>query len=196
MAGIENITNEILQEAKESAAGFIEAARQKAQEAEDAAASEVSRLATASAEKAEQDAAAYAKRIESQIDLRRRQAILAAKQDIIDSAVKAAGEKLANLGDAEYFEMLGKLIAAHVRAGEGELLLSAKDLKRLPGGFAATVAEFAKKAGGTLRVSDEAADIGSGFLLRYGGIDENCTLKALFAEKKESLQDKVREVLW
>ena len=49
---------------------------------------------------------------------------------------------------------------------------------------------------GSLTVSRTPADIENGFVLRYGGIDENCSLRALFEEKRETLQDIVNKILW
>ena len=50
--------------------------------------------------------------------------------------------------------------------------------------------------GGSLTLSDDTADIDSGFILRYGGIEENCSLKALFADRQEELQDLVHKLLF
>ena len=63
-------------------------------------------------------------------------------------------------------------------------------------GFAAVVNGIASEKGGSLRVSEEAAPIENGFLLKYGGIEENCSLKALFTSMRDRLQDKVNEALW
>ena len=196
MAGIENITNEILQEARNRADSVISEAGKKAEEAIAKAEEEIRAQAVESEAKAKKTAADYAARIESQIALRARQAVLAAKQEVIDDVIRSAGQKLDGLDDAGYFSLIEKLIGKNARAAEGKILFSKRDLSRLPEGFASRVGEIAKKAGGTLSVSEEPADIENGFLLRYGGIDENCTFKALFAEKKDRLQDRVREVLW
>ena len=51
-------------------------------------------------------------------------------------------------------------------------------------------------AGGSLTVSPEAAPIDNGFILKYGGIEENCSLRALFSSMKDQLQDKVNAALW
>ncbi len=196
MAGIENITEEILQEARKRADDVIGEARRKADEAAAKAEEEIRAASGESEARAARQAAEYAKRIDSQIALRARQAILAAKQEVIDGVIKAAEQKLDGLDDAGYFALIEKLIGKNVRPSEGKILFSKRDLARLPEGFSGKIAKIAEGAGGTLTVSEEAADIENGFVLRYGGIDENCTLKALFAEKKDRLQDRVREVLW
>ena len=196
MAGIDNITNEILREAKDRASQVISGAVAKADEMILSAKKEGDGIAAKAAAKAEAETAAYFSRIRSQAGMRKRQAILSAKQEIIGSVIDTAYEKLSCLPDADYFEMIAKLIGKNVRGEEGELLFSEKDLKRLPAGFAEAVGKLAEKAGGKLVISKETADIDNGFILRYGGIEENCTLAALFAEKRDELCDKVHEVLW
>lgn len=196
MAGIDTITNEILQTARAKADEQTAAAKAKAEELIAAAQKESDGIRETAAAKADADAASYAKRIESQAGMRKRQTLLKAKQDIIGEVIEAAYEKLVGLPDEEYFALLGKLIVKNVQPGAGELLLNAKDLKRMPESFAEEAEKAASDAGGTLAVSAEAADIANGFVLRYGGIEENCTLGALFAEKQDQLRDKVREVLW
>lgn len=196
MAGIQNLTEEILREAREAADRTLSQAKEKAAGIEAEARREAEKLSADGAARSGQDAEAYGRRIDSQIGMRRRQVILGARQKMIEEVITAAEKKLENLPDADYFDMLLKLLASHASGREGTLLLSEKDLARLPADFAARAEKTAEEAGGKVKVSDEAAPIGSGFLLRCGGIDENCTLKALFAEKRDELQDRVREVLW
>ena len=196
MAGIDNITNEILQEAKDKAAAVIAEAKKSAEKELENARLEGEKLAAKAKEKAEKDAAAYGTRINSQIGMRKRGAVLSARQEIIGEVIENAAKQLRSLSDSDYFKMLTALIGKHIGSGSGELLLGKKDLARLPAGFADAVAELGKKAGGALKLSEESAEIDDGFILRYGGIDENCTLPALFAEKRDALSDLVHGVLW
>ena len=196
MAGIDNITNEILQEAKTKAAALTQGASKKADDLLAQAKQQGEEFAAKAAQKAEAEAAAHGERILSQMGLRKRQASLKAKQDIISEVIDAAYEKLHSLGDADYFAMIMKLIGSNVQSGDGEILFSKKDKERLPKDFAQQVQKAAQLAGGSLSISEETADIDDGFILRYGGIDENCTLKALFAEKRDALSDKVASALW
>ena len=92
--------------------------------------------------------------------------------------------------------LIAKLLEKNTAEGEGVLSFSAKDLKRLPSDFASKASEIAAKNNGKIKIADEAADIEDGFILSYGGIEENCTLKALFSEKEDELRDCVHSVLW
>ena len=53
------------------------------------------------------------------------------------------------------------------------------------------------KKGGKLTLLKEGNDtIRGGFVLLYGGIEENCTFKAMFDSKKGELSDKVHVLLF
>ena len=196
MAGIDNITNEILQDARTQADGILAEARQKAEAIVEEAVKEAAARKADAEVRADAAVAEYGKRILSQIDMRKRQAILAGKQEIIADIIGKAQEKLQQLEDAPWQDMIMKLLQKAVRAGDGEILFSESDRKRVSADFAGMISKAASSAGGTLKVSDETADIRDGFILRYGGIDENCSLKALFEEKQEQLQDVVHQLLW
>ena len=54
----------------------------------------------------------------------------------------------------------------------------------------------AKALGGSLKLSKDPAPVKNGFILKYGGIEENCSLDALFASRTDALVDKVNAALW
>ena len=105
-------------------------------------------------------------------------------------------ESLAGMEADKYFKMLLKLLDKYVLPQEGEIYFSYADLKRMPKGYGAEVKKLSEARGGSLKVSEEGRNIENGFVLAYGGIEENCTLRAMFDEKKETLSDKVRELLF
>ena len=73
---------------------------------------------------------------------------------------------------------------------------SEKDLGRMPEGFRAEIARAAKEKGGSLTVSGETRRMEGGFVLVYGGVEENCSFRALFDSRKDELQDKVNRLLF
>ena len=196
MAGVENIINEILQEAQGQADEIISQAQAKAQEIKTAAEKEGGKISSKYAARADRDVKEAASRTQSQIGLRRRQAVLAAKQEIISRVIEKAYEKLSAQDDASYFDMILGLLGGVVQPQEGLISFSEKDLGRLPSGFEDKLKKAAKAAGGKLKVSDKPADIESGFVLSYGGIDENCSFKSLFDANLNRLQDEVHKALW
>ena len=50
--------------------------------------------------------------------------------------------------------------------------------------------------GGSLTLSKEQRTLDGGFILIYGGIEENCTIRALFDARRETLQDQVHGLLF
>ena len=196
MAGAENIVNEILREAREKADGTLSEAKRKADMTVSSAHADGVAEMSAAAERAEKAASDYAKRVESQVGLRRRQALLSARQDIIETVIEKAYQTLSSQSAEAYFEMIEKLVGRYAQPEKGEILFSARDLGRLPDGLTAAVEKAAAGRGGSLTVSETPAGIENGFILRYGGIEENCTLEALFDDKIDELRDRVREVLW
>jgi len=195
MAGMESITAGILAEARSSADGIIKAAEEKAAAIVAEANSQIAKEAEECAAKAEAESRAAAARTESKASLAKRGILLAARQDVIADVIAKAKESLLSCSGEEYFAMLLRLLKTRVRAEEGEMLLSAKDLERVPAGFAEEIGKTAAAKGGSLVLSDEAADIDDGFILRYGGIEENASIEAIFREKQEALSDIARRQL-
>ncbi|MBQ4186457.1 MAG: V-type ATP synthase subunit E [Firmicutes bacterium] len=195
MAGVKDLTAQILQDAKDKAQDIIAEAEAKASEVEQDAYTKAALASEKAKAKAAKDADDYAARIRSQIGMMTRQRTLKAKQDIIEQVIAEAYEKLRNQDDASYFSMITALVKKNAHAEDGEILFGSGDLNRLPAGYETTI-NAALEGRGTLRIVTSPAPIEDGFVLRYGGIEENCTLKALFADKQEALSDKVHQVLF
>ena len=197
MAGIEAITEEILQDAQKEADKIIDSAREQAEEIRNAARTDAEKIRQKAASRTEHDLAVYSERLQSQKEMRRRQAVLSAKQKMIGEAIEKAYARLAEQNDADYFSMLEGILEREAEEGQaGEILFGKRDLERLPVDFEEKAKRAAAKKNGSLTVSRTPADIENGFVLRYGGIDENCSLRALFEEKRETLQDIVNKILW
>ena len=96
----------------------------------------------------------------------------------------------------EYFVLIRKMLKQFVLAKQGELYFSERDLDRMPDGFETEVEEIAASKGGSLLLMKEPKNIDGGFILVYGGIEENCSFKALFLAQKDRILDKVHELLF
>ena len=196
MSGLDKMKSRILEEADHSAKEIMDKANAEAEAVIKAAEEEAKAEAGRISSKAERDAADYAKRVASSVDMHRKQAYLAAKQEVISHVLESAYSTVMNLEVKEYFDMLEKLLERYVLPEEGEICFSAKDLGRMPEGFSGKIKTIAANKGGSLTLSDEARDIDGGFLLVYGGIEENCTIKAVFDAKREELSDQVNRLLF
>lgn len=196
MTGLEKITSQIQEEAKTLAAKKLEEAQREA----DAILAEAKEACDAmEAEAAEKNAALksnYDGRVKSSAEQQRRTALLRAKQEIIAEVIEKAYVTLKEEDTKGYFLMMEKILKTYALAEAGEIYFSAGDLARMPADFEKKIEAAAKEKGGSLVLKKEPKAIADGFVLVYGGVEENCTLKALFDAKKDQLQDKVNAILF
>ena len=99
-----------------------------------------------------------------------------------------ACDRVKNLDEGKYFEILKSMAEKYLLPREGEICFSKKDLERMPANFREEIKGLAQKKGGTLEISGEARNI--------DGIEENCSIDAMFAEKRDELLDQVRKILF
>lgn len=191
MAGIESITNEILAAGREKAEAITAKARAEAEALLRETEAQIRDSEVKNSARIREETERTRQRAQSQAGLVRRQTLLSARQEILDEMIEKAYASLAGQKSGAYFSMIETLLAKNVRRGKGEILFGEADLARLPKDFPERAAKAAKAAGGELTVSKEAAPIDNGFILRYGGIEENCTLRAIFAAKRNELSDAV-----
>lgn len=196
MTGLEKMKSQILDEAGKAADVKVAEAKAQAEELIQAARTEAAREAESISRKSEAEVANYKERAASSMDLQKRSRILEAKQAVIAEVLDKAYEKVSTMEKDEYFSMLLKLVGKYALAQDGEICFSAKDLERLPSGFEEQAGEIAAGKGGRLKVSRETRDIPNGFVLVYGGVEENCTLKAMFEAKRDELADKVNHLIF
>ncbi|MDY5577856.1 MAG: V-type ATP synthase subunit E [Lachnospiraceae bacterium] len=196
MANIDKITEQILEEAKVAANRNIEAAKAEASDIIKKAEEECKKMQDELAVKEENARKSASDRAKSAAQLKKRQAVLNAKQEIIADIIKAAYEKMLSLDDKTYFEVIEKMLKKFSLAKTGEIHFSEKDLKRMPAGYESVIEKAAKENGGTLTLSTETKNIDGGFILVYGGIEENCSIQAMFHDRREFLADKVHELIF
>ena len=196
MTGLEKITSQIQEEAEASAARRIDAAQKEADQilAEAKAACEA--MEREAAEKNAAMKANHEGRVKSSAEQQRRTALLGAKQQLIAEVIGQAYDTLRNEDVKGYFLTMEKLIKTYALAEAGEIYFSAADLARMPADFEKKIDAAAREKGGSLVLKKEPKEIADGFVLVYGGVEENCTLKALFDAKKDQLQDKVNAILF
>ena len=196
MTGLDKILNQIEEEAKSSADKIIEEANAQAKEITEEAAAACRDMEETAAVKRQATSEDILKKSRSAAQMQRRQELLSAKQRIISEIIDKAQASLYTLGDKEYFELIARMLDKFALGEKGEIRFSKKDKERLPAGFDKTVAAAAAKNGGELTVSEQTCEIDGGFLLVYGGIEENCSFAAMFAAERENLQDKVHTLLF
>lgn len=195
MSGLDNIIKEIQASAKAEADAILKEADQYCEEymadVKEKVQVEVEQLQR----KAEAERNLYQEKTKSGAGFRERNAILKAKQQSIEEAIKRSEEKLTNLPDEEYFDFLGKLFEKNVQPQKGIMYLSKADIARMPENFKTKIENIAQEKGGQITLSSDR-EIANGFILAYGEIEENCQIKALFDANIDRLKDIVNKQLF
>lgn len=122
--------------------------------------------------------------------------LLRTKTELVDETIAMALRQLRELPDADYFTVLQTLVCAYARKGEGEMLLSQRDLQRLPAGYADTLNGMLKSQGAQVHIGARPAQIDGGFLLAYGDIEVNCSFEALLEASLEQVKDALSRELF
>ena len=127
-------------------------------------------------------------------ELLSRRMILEAKQELLAELLRKAQESIYQMENHEYFALIRRIVAKNALPRPGELLLS-PDRERLHDGFEKELAGLLPE-GGSLKVSSETRDIRGGCVLLYDGVEENCSIEALFSAGKDEMTDLARSILF
>lgn len=127
-------------------------------------------------------------------ELEEKKEILSAKVEIIDSVIDQVSQTLKDLPDEKYFDAIYKLAGKYARPEDGVMLLSKKDLDRLPADFEKTLNSQLEQ--GSIEVSKDPRDLDGGFVLSYGGIEINCSFAALIKESEDDIKDELSRILF
>ena len=133
------------------------------------------------------------KRGASAAELEEKRILLTTKQELIAEMIDKAVNRMKNLPDDEYFELILKMVKKYSLPQDGVIRFCQKDLDRMPKSF---IEQVNKASGGKLTLSADPAAIDAGFILVYGGIDENCSFDAIFASESETLSDRAGKLLF
>lgn len=196
MTGLNKIVSQILDDAGKEAEEAVRKARAEAEEILKNASEECRKLEEEGARKREEQSSSHMERIKSSAELKKRQAVLLAKQQVITDMLEKAYQALLSKDTEEYFTLIRRMLDKFVLAKQGEIYFSKKDLDRMPVAFEAEITQAATAKGGSLELKKEEKNIDGGFILVYGGVEENCSFKALLSAKKDELSDKVHEILF
>lgn len=189
MSGLDNIVEEIRNQSKQEADEILKEADVFCKDYMNKIKKDVEVEVVSIEKKALADRKLYEEKTVSGMEFLERNSILRAKQQVIEQAIDKARESIAGLNDEEYFNVLEKLLRKNVQQGNGKICFSKKDLDRIPNGFEDRVKEIVAENQGELVIDKEPANIKDGFVLVYGEIEENCTLKALFDSNIDRIKD-------
>lgn len=196
MTGLEKMQSQILDEARRSADEILEQAEKEAGEIREEAGKSAQVESSRILEKSRAEVKNIQERTLSSCALQRRQILLEAKQEIIARILENAYHTLIEADEDTYFRIIRKMLEKYTAGQAGEICFSERDLERMPEGFEKEIQEIAGKNGGTLVLSKEPRKISGGFVLVYGGIEENCSFRAMFNSRKDELSDEVHKILF
>lgn len=195
MNGLEMIIKEIEDEAAGEAARTIKKAESDAANILAAAKADSDAKAAHIQETATHKVADIHDAQERAVVLQRRQAILSAKQELLQETLDKALQQLYALGEEEYFALIKNLAKQNAQQGKGAMLLNERDLNRLPAGFGEEM-QAMLPSGCIVQVSDVTRPIDGGFVLSYGGVELNCSFADMFEARREEFYDLIREILF
>lgn len=127
----------------------------------------------------------------SRCDLETRNAFLKRRREEIDKTYSEILNKMKNLPDEDYFELI-YTFAKKLNGMNGVVLLNEKDMNRLPKDFLARLEECGVKT----ELSKTPCDIESGFILKCGDIEENMDFSAILSEKRDAIEDFINQELF
>ena len=127
----------------------------------------------------------------SRCDLETRNAFLKRRREEIDKTYSEILNKMKNLPDEDYFELI-YTFAKKLNGMSGVVLLNKKDMNRLPKNFLARL----EKCGVKAELSKMPCDIESGFILKCGDIEENMDFSAILSEKRDIIEDFINQELF
>ena len=196
MGGLEEIIRQIKIDAESEAKEILDKANDTCDSIRKEAIDEIEKIEKAGTKKADSEAKLALEKIISAALMESKQEILKTKQAIISDIIEKAYDRISSLPDKEYFDALLKIVEKYAQPSDGRILLNQKDLDRIPADFEGQANKIAGDKKGSLAIGEDAADIENGLILDYGDIEENCTFRALFNNKKDVLQDQINALLF
>lgn len=198
MKGTEKIIAHIRADGDAEAKKIIDAASKQAEEkrAESfkAALSEYEKLMQAGNAECE-DILSGSRRI---AEMEAKKSVLSVKQEMISAAFDAAREEIANMPRDKYTQFLARMAAEAAASGMEEIVLNARDKAEVGKSVCKAANELlsAKGTPGKLTVSEDTADISGGVIVRFGGIETNCSIDALIRQRRSGLSTEVAAAMF
>lgn len=221
MTGVDKITAKIISDAESDARARLaqaEAECEKIRADYKARAAEMRDAMTAAAE---HEAEEFVSRAKSSAAVEKRNILLNAKSEMIDTAFDTALAEIRAWDDAKYRELLVGLIASAVvgqikaeqielesyggeeleRGARFEIVLSRRDRDAhgasvIDGVRKSVVGRIDPERLNELVLSDYVANIDGGVIIRYGDMEINCSLDMIFSRLRESLESEVNKILF
>jgi V/A-type H+-transporting ATPase subunit E len=221
MTGLEKLIEKILSDARADADAVLAKAKEESDAVRADYKAQAEALREARYEQAEKEKEAFVARSKSSFSMEKRNVLLQARSEMVDEAFAQARQEILAYSPERYREFLVSLLTAvlvqqleserisrevygeneEAAGGTYEVLLNAKDRAEhgtalLSGVRNSLIGRVGGEVMDTVRLAEDTAAIDGGLILRCGDISCNCSLTALFAQVRASLEGKVSALLF
>lgn len=193
MAGLDTIVDRIIEDAKAQAAIRIAAAKEHAAAVEDAHLIKAADTRAMRLKGAAGQAERIRSRSESAAKTALRNALLTERNRLIDEAVRDAYQSLSELPAETAFAQILAFAESCPIDRPSTLILSARDLGRMPSGFAEKLSAALPQP---VTVRPKPGDFTSGCVIVCGDIEYNGTAEGLMYERRDEIRDLVCRILF
>lgn len=122
----------------------------------------------------------------SSAQMNAKKTVLAQKQLILENVIEQAENRLINLSDDEYVNVIGTMLESIDKNLGSEVIVSSKDKDRL--------ADIIDQKGFVL--SDKTADIEGGLIIKNGDIEYNYSFNSIITIEKDDIQQIAAKILF
>ena len=189
MSGLQNIIAYINSESEQQINGILAEARARIDYLKEESMERADRECSRIDQKAKEESATLIERGRASAELRKKQSILASKQELISQIVEECKARLSDMEEEQYFSLLAKLLEKHMPESDAVLFFNKRDLMRMPDAFRKKAEELTEGKGIRAEISDSPADIGGGFIISFGDVEENLSIEALIEEDEGEIRD-------
>lgn len=186
MNGIDKILENIRTQTKEICEGIIKEAKAKSEKQMSAELETAQAKADAELEQAKKDAVSLVDGAKSTAALEKKKMILSAKRQIVDEVLDRSALAFRQMDKDVYKKFLAKLALSF---NGGVLTFSQQDK---------ALADDVMKLidNGAFSLSAETAEIKSGFILKNGSVEAECSVETIIGEMRRELEPEISKILF
>lgn len=190
---IENITQKILDEAKNVAESSLNNANSRSTEIINEAKKQEAAIISEASNQSKIEADTLKSRMVSAAELQARKMLLSAKQEAINKSFEVALEKLKKMPEDKYINFLAKEIQK-IPNCKGEVILNERDKINIGEKLVKAVNENIK--GNKVVLSNKTIQASGGFVLKNGNIEINSTFETILSSIKDGLTFEIANTLF
>jgi len=193
MSNLENLSSKIVEDANIKAAAILKEAKDNGASMIENKIKIANEQAVQKLEKAKIEASTVKQRIISNAQLTVRNEKLTAMQKMIDKVFAEALEKLLDIKNEEYFELIKKYLLSMPIVGNEEIILPGKYRNLVSEEYLSGINTTLNASGklGEIKISAEDRDIKSGFIVIKNGIEINNTFENLVNSLRDELESEI-----